>query len=263
MKSRPAAVAESRTQIAFPGARRISARGISFRGAVRASIETLPMFLTLKPGTPLRGLAWVALTAAARSRGFVMTKDQHRATVATMEFGAVLNDYLDGDLHDRSVLKSHAKWLAASPHRDVIRLYVKRLIEFELNRPKIGASFESCRDYREEVNRLSLAVLWAVASNTSLAAAEVQIIDDGDLRLLFGIVMQAQIIDDALDFEADMRRRLPSLANAAGADRGALRSLTQLYGRPGEIPCGVSAFMRCLSGLASVAARFVVQAFVR
>lgn len=221
-------------------ARRFEPR-LRFRDALAACAQVLPRLPALRPGTPLRALSLIALCALARSRGIRVTARQHKAVVAAMELGALLNDRFDGDPYDPRKLREQAACFAVHPHRELIRGYVKRLRRLERRRPARGDDPDFVRIYREQVNRLSLATLWALAAGNNLAVAESQMTTNPDLNRLFRIVMLTQLMDDVLDHREDTRRNLPSFATAAGSDKALLRNIISSYAngeaRDGSGPC--------------------------
>jgi hypothetical protein len=198
--------------------------------AVMAAVATnLRFFAARRPSTPLRVLSLIAISAALRSRGTLMDPERRRAVIEAMELGALLNDRFDGDAHDSGKLRESVAWFAQSPHRHVVRNYAKRLRHLERARPVAGESAAAVRVYRENVNRVSLAVLWALASRRSLADATLEIEREADLRLLFQMVMLCQLIDDVLDIHEDRRRGLPAFGTGAGGTASSLCELISVY----------------------------------
>ena len=169
-------------------------------------------FVARQPATPLRVLALIAITTVLRSRGIVLGPDRRHALIEAMELGALLNDRFDGDPHDPENLRARIRWFAESEHRSLIRSYAKRLRRLERFRPDFTERGPAIQHYREGVNSVSLAMLWALGHSRTLGIAELEIQREPDLRLLFQIVMQAQVIDDVLDVREDRRRGLPSFA---------------------------------------------------
>lgn len=235
-------------------ARRFEPR-LRFRDALAACAHVLPRLPALRPDTPLRALSLIALCALARSRGIRVTPSQHKAVVATMELGALLNDRFDGDPYDPRELRRQAAWFAAHPHRELIRGYVKRLRPLERRRPARGADADLVRIYREQVNHLSLATLWALAAGTNLAAAESLITGNPDMNQLFRIVMLTQVMDDVLDRREDTRRNLPSFATAAGSDKAFLRTIISSYtnGASRDAVCGSLRLAARITGACALA----------
>lgn len=197
--------------------------------ALVATLANLPQLVSRQPGTPLRVLAVIAITAALRSRGVKLRPDLRHAVIAAMELGALLNDRFDGDASDPNALRRQVVWFAQSPHRNVVWDYAKRLRRYERARPDPNAPAPIVRCYRENVNRVSLALLWALASGTTLADAELETRQTEDLRLLFNLVMLTQVIDDVWDVHHDRRRRLPSFAAGPAATVVMLRAAVRSY----------------------------------
>jgi hypothetical protein len=193
--------------------------------AVVAFVANLRFLSSRQPGTPLRMLSLIAITAALRSRGIVLGPDRRQAVIEAMELGALLNDRFDGDAYDPEELRVRLTGFTRSEHRDVVRSYVKRLCRLERSRPDPADSSTAVRRYRENVNRVSLATLWALGCARTLGIAELEIERETDLRLLFQIVMQAQVIDDVLDVSEDRRRGLPSFATEGAS----LRETVSIY----------------------------------
>lgn len=185
--------------------------------ALAAVAGNLRFFSSRQPGTPLRMLSLIAITAALRSRGIMLDPDRRQAVIEAMELGALLNDRFDGDDYDPVGLRARMNGFARSTHRDVVRSYAKRLCRLERSRPDPGGGELAVRHYREGVNRVSLAMLWALGRSSSLGNAEWEIERESDLRLLFQIVMQAQVIDDVLDSREDRRRGLPSFVTGGAS----------------------------------------------
>ncbi len=96
--------------------------------------------------------------------------------------------------------------------------YLQRLADLEHRRPLPSGDdfrFHEIRCYREAVVRLSLGMVAAtVNGNQSLDEATRATARDADLNLLWRIVMQCQLIDDALDYSKDLSGRLPSFLTA-------------------------------------------------
>lgn len=190
-----------------------------------------PRFFTHRPSTPLRVLSLIAIDAAMRSRGLKLTSSAHQAIVRAMDLGAWLNDRFDGDTYPPDALRDTITWFKNSPHRQTAWSYAKRLRHLERTRPAPHTDLSVIQSYRENVNRLSLAFLWAIANNLNLADAITAVTADPDLQLLFAIIMQTQIIDDIIDLPQDIRRHLPSLANNPQATATSLRQLSRDYTR--------------------------------
>lgn len=96
--------------------------------------------------------------------------------------------------------------------------YLSRLHELESRRPLIGGDhrrFDEVRLYREAVARLSIATAAAIALNPACRQEHIQAAHgDGDVDMLFRVLMQCQIIDDVLDYTEDVSAGLPSFLTA-------------------------------------------------
>lgn len=197
--------------------------------ALISLVSHVPKFFTHRPSTPLRVLSVIAIDAALRSRGLKLTPPAQQAIVEAMELGAMLNDRFDSEPYHPANLRASIAWFAISPHRQLAWSYAKRLRHLERTRPTPHASLLVIQSYRENVNHLSLAFLWAIARKLSLADAATAITTAPDLQLLFAIVMQTQIIDDIIDLAHDIHQHLPSLAHNPRATPTTLRQLSRSY----------------------------------
>ena len=215
-------------------------------------------FAARQPGTPLRVLSLMAIDAALRARGITMTPDRRQAVIEAMELGARLNDRFDGDAHDPEALRASVAWFVHSTHREVVWNYTKRLRRLERTRPDPGGCGNAVRRYRESVNSVSLAALWALARARSLAVAEVEIAREADLRLLFQIVMQMQLIDDVLDVSDDRRRGLPSFATGPDVTAASLRELVAGYSDARRIRLDWNFCLRVALKLVAASARVLI-----
>jgi hypothetical protein len=204
-------------------------RWLGIPTSLAAFAVNLRFFAARRPATPLRVLSLIAIDTASRSRGIAITPERRRAVIEAMELGALLNDRFDGDARDSEALRASWGWFAQSAYREIIWSYGKRLRRLERSRPDFGGRSADVRLYREGVNSVSLALLWALARDKTLANAELEIGREGDLRLLFQIVMQTQLIDDVLDVRLDRRRCLPSFASGPAATPASLRELVSVY----------------------------------
>jgi hypothetical protein len=204
-----------------------------FRAGLQAAVvavgTSLPLLVARHPGTPLRVLAVAAISAVLRTRGTRLRPDGRQAVIAAMELGALLNDRFDGDAADPAALRRQVAWFARSPHRHVVWDYARKLRHHERSRPSPGAPAGVIKHYRENVNRISLALLWALACGSTLAAAEPETRQAGDLRLLFSLVMLTQVLDDVIDADHDRSHNLPSFATASGVTAASLRVVVSSY----------------------------------
>ena len=106
--------------------------------------------------------------------------------------------------------------------------YLDRLRELESHRPAAGGDrrrFDEVRAYREAVARLSLATLVGIALKTEcLDDAIRSTYCESDVAVLFRLAMHCQIIDDVVDYEADLSAGLPSFLTACASRPQALAS---------------------------------------
>ena len=176
-----------------------------------------PLFFCRHPRTPLRVLCIIAFDATARVRGSWLSVPARRAMIGMLDIGGHLNDYYDNDgfskwkYREARRLYAHSQWPG---HRTILQAYRRRLDAVERARPRLfsgNCCATSVVTYREDVVRLSLGALAAIAWGGSLEHAERRIDQDADLVLLFQLVMLAQLLDDILDWPRDCRRRLPTL----------------------------------------------------
>lgn len=207
----------------------VARNGFGIPAAASALAMSLRFFATARPGTPLRAASLIAIDAVLRGRGKSLKPDQRRAVIEAMELGALLNDRFDGDLYPKQKLRSAVSWFQNSSSRELVKNYAKLLRHYERDRPQREEGLTAITRYRENVNRLSLAMLWALATNTSLESAQREVHSDNSLQLLFRIIMQCQLIDDVLDIRKDRLRSLPSLATTRDVSALSLRKLASFY----------------------------------
>lgn len=227
--------------------------------AMVAVATNLRFFADRRPSTPLRVLSLIAISAALQSRGILLEPERRRAVIESMELGALLNDRFDGDVYDPGKLRESVAWFAQSPHRDVVRNHARRLRHLERARPGAGASSTDVRIYRKNVNRVSLAVLWALASRRSLADAELAIEREADLRLFFQMVMLFQMIDDVLDIHEDRRRSLPTFSTATDATASSLSELVSAYEYSGPMSFDRNFCLRATLKIIAAGTRVVIR----
>jgi hypothetical protein len=188
-----------------------------------------------------------------------MDPQRRRDLIEVMELGALLNDRFDGDPCDPVEIRQCVSWFAISPSRNLVWMYAKRLRHLELTRPAPGSPASVVRAYRENVNNLSLAVLWALASSQPLSSAEREIDREEDLQLLFWIVMLTQVIDDVLDSRHDRSRGLPSFATAANVDRSSLRGFVSTYVGPSRWKADAQCCLRVALWMSGIVARVAIR----
>lgn len=159
-----------------------------------------------------------------------MENESRLAIVELMELGALMNDRFDGDAYDPAAIRVSIGWFAGSPYRELVWEYARRLRRLERTRPGDDDGFAAVKIYREQVNRVSLAALWAIGHGKTLAMAELDLERETDLQELFEIVMLVQVIDDVSDVCEDRDRGLPSFATGPDVTTALLRELVAAYG---------------------------------
>jgi hypothetical protein len=213
--------------------------GVRFAHAFAAFMRNFPLFFSRQPTTPLRVLALVAISTSLRSRALLLTNERRQALVRVMELGALLNNRFDGDPYDPGTVRRILAWFRDSTFRPIVAHYLSQLRKTENNRPLHGDEVGSIKSYREQVNRLSLATLWAIASGTDPVTSAAQLRYQNDLGLHFRIIMLIQLIDDIIDRGRDTRRQLPSFTSPPDADADQLRTIIHGYanhGLTGNLP---------------------------
>jgi hypothetical protein len=145
---------------------------------------------------------------------------------ALLDFGACANASFDRKYCCRDEYRRTLQLLEDAGIGLSVVEYLRRLRELESRRPFPGGDywqFREVRLYREAVVRLSLGMVAATASGNQSLDAGIRATDcDADLKILFRIVMQCQIIDDVLDYREDLSAGLPSFLTAT-------RSLSQAF----------------------------------
>jgi hypothetical protein len=138
---------------------------------------------------------------------------------ALLDFGASANAAFDGKQFCPQEFHTTRQLLKDAGIGSTVEEYWRRIQELERQRPNPGGNriqFQRVRTYREEVVRLSLGVLTQTAFGLKCLDDAIQAIrDEADLRLLFEIVMQCQIIDDVVDYSKDAAAGLPSFLTAS------------------------------------------------
>ena len=188
--------------------------------AVRSFIRGLPLFVSCRPRTPLRVLCIMAfdtLHMLRQAKSLPMPK--LRVLAALLDFGACANAAFDHKQCCRHECREALQLLEDAGIRSTLDEYLRTLGDLERRRPLPGGDYRQFQKvvlYREAVMRLSLGMAAATA-NVS------QCLDDGiratacdaDLKILFRIAMQCQIIDDVLDYSQDLSAGLPSFLTAS------------------------------------------------
>jgi hypothetical protein len=228
------------TELAVIGTRPAPARaGLA---SLNCLLRGLPLFFRASPKTPLRVLCIIALDTLhvlRRSRPLPRERKQQLATF--LDFQACANAAWDGKplcaveyeaLRQRLETAGLGSWIAE---------YLDRLRELEADQPPTGGGdegFHDVREYREAVARLALATITAIALDAACVEEGIQATHaDRNVATLFRLAMQCQIIDDVVDYRADLSAGLPSFLTASSSLPRAL-SLTahaaRSYASPGR-----------------------------
>jgi hypothetical protein len=199
--------------------------------SARCLLRRLPLFFRATPKTPLRVLGIVAFDTLHTLRTSRPLPKQRVAELATfLDFEGCANAEWDHkDLCERERREIRQR-LEADGLGACIETYCRQLALLESTRPSPGGDqrrFSDVRKYREDVARLSL----------STAAGIVQQPLDADLDILCNILMQCQVVDDVLDYDADASAGLPSFLTASTSLPNALdwtAEAARSYGRLSE-----------------------------
>lgn len=188
--------------------------------AVICLLRGLPLFISARPKTPLRVLCIMAFDTLHMLRNAKqLSAPKLRVLAALLDFGACANAAFDDKACCPYECRVALQLLEEAGIRSSVVEYLRRLTDLESGRPLAGGDrwqFHEVALYREAVVRLSLGML-ATTANVS------QCLDEGiqatycdpDLKILFRIVMQCQIIDDVLDYSKDLSAGLPSFLTAS------------------------------------------------
>ena len=195
---------------------RISSLLVAFRCILRG----LPLIFASNPGTPLRVLCIVAFDTVyslRRSRG--LPKPCIKNLALLLNFGASLNAAFDGKAFCPDAFRRLQQRLFDAGLRQTSNDYWWRIQQLELSRPLAFGDRSQCetvKTYRENVARLSLGFCTMVAFGYATVEEGIEATrTNGDLEILFRIVMQCQIIDDVFDYSKDVARGLPGFLTAS------------------------------------------------
>jgi hypothetical protein len=188
--------------------------------AVRSLVRGLPLFVAARPKTPLRVLCIMAFdTLHILRTAKPLPLPTRRMLAALLDFGACANAALDHKDCCRDEWRLTLQLLDEAGIGSSVVDYLRRLSDLESRRPLPGGDywqFQKVRRYREAVVRLSLGMVATTANgNQCLDEGIRATYCDADLKILFRIVMQCQIIDDVLDYSKDKSAGLPSFLTAS------------------------------------------------
>lgn len=183
-------------------------------------LRGLPLFFRAAPRTPLRVLGIIALdTLHVLRRSQPLPRRTVRDLAAFLDFAGCTNAAWDHKRLCEANYEAIRQRLEGAGLGGCIEVYLARLRDLESRRPPIGGdhrNFDEVRSYREAVARLSLATAVAIALDGECRAPTADTARaDGDVDTLFRILMQCQIIDDVLDYSADLSAGLPSFLTAS------------------------------------------------
>ena len=188
--------------------------------SIACFVRGLPLFFRAEPGTPLRVLGIVALdTLHVLRHAQPMPRSRVRELAAFLDFAGCTNAAWDHKRLCQGRYRAIQQRLDEAGLGACVQAYLARLRDLESRRPRIGGDrrrFDEVRSYREAVARLSLTMAAAIALNDPCREVDIDAAQlDGDLDTLFRILMQCQIIDDVLDYSADLSAGLPSFLTAS------------------------------------------------
>jgi hypothetical protein len=200
--------------------------------AVISFLRCLPLFFSSRPKTPLRVLCVIAFDTIHRlRRSGPLPAGKHRLLAALLDFGACTNAIFDRKDYCREEFRLTRQILDEAGLDSFVDEFMRQLWELESRRPsplEEDWHFHKVRSYREAVVRLFLGTVATTAMGDHCIEAGVRATySDDDLKILFRIVMQCQIIDDILDYSKDMSAGLPSFLTASDSLSEALKLARQ------------------------------------
>jgi hypothetical protein len=192
---------------------------------------------------------------------------QQRILAALLDFGACANARFDNKDYCRKELRLTRQILDEAGLDTFVEECLRRLWELERRRPsplEDDCKFHKVRSYREAVVRLLLGMVSATArGNYCIDEGIRATYSDDDLKILFRIVMQCQIIDDVLDYPKDMSAGLPSFLTASESLPEAIRRTYQsvfVYADNRDLPRSNDVFpLRMALLFASTFAKLTIQ----
>jgi hypothetical protein len=190
--------------------------------SVACFLRGLPLAFCAAPKTPLRVLCIIALdTLHVLRHSQLLPRKRIRDLATFVDFQACTNAAWDHKKLCDAEYQALRQRLEKAGLGFWIAEYLSQLGELESRRPSIGGDYrllEEARSYREAVVRLSLATVTAIALNSASVEEEIRATHcHHDVETLFRIVMQCQIIDDVLDYTADLSAGLPSFLTASNS----------------------------------------------
>ena len=192
----------------------------SIRIAAGSMVRGLSLLVSARPKTPLRILCVVAFDTLHRLRNAKpLPRLRRRTLAALLDFGACANAAFDNKGCCGREFRETLRLLEEAGIRSSVVEYLRRLRDLERGRPLPGGDYRQFQNvglYREAVVRLSLGMVAATADGKRCLDEGIRATyGDADLKILFRIVMQCQIIDDVLDYATDLSVGLPSFLTAS------------------------------------------------
>ena len=240
----------------------------STRAFVRSVRRCLPLFVSARPGTPLRVLCIMAFDAVHQLRySKPLPVATHRVLAALLDFGACTNAIFDEKAYRRKELDLTRQILDEAGLHSIVEAVLRQLSDLEGRRPSPFGDdrrFHDARSYREAVARLWLGTVAATAAGSRcLEEGILATYADDVLKLLFRIVMQCQIIDDVLDYSRDASAGLPSFLTASASLPDAIERTHQAaceYAHHRDLPRSDDVLpLRVALGVASICAKLMIR----
>lgn len=223
-------------------------------GGWRASVAAIicvargiPLFFAAMPRTPLRVLGIIALDTLHLIRhGHGMPRHRRHALALFLDAEGCANAAWDHKTLCAGDYRALRDQLDQAQMTWCLAEYLRRLDALESRRPAINGDerqFRMVRAYREEVARLSIGSAAAIALYDARLDEGVRAtVSDADVRVLFRVLMQCQIVDDALDYADDVAAGLPSFLTACASLPQSIAfaaAAARSYGAPEPAAAGI------------------------
>jgi len=210
-------------------------------------------------------MAFDTLHMRRHSKPLPVTKQ--RMLAALLDFGACTNAMSDNKQYCREEIRLTRQILDEAGLNSFVEEFLRRHWELERRRPSTleqDWQFHRVRAYREAVVRLLLGMVATTAIGEGCIDEGIRsTYGDDDLKILFRIVMQCQIIDDVLDYSEDMSTGLPSFLTASESLPEALKRTHQAalgYADNRDLPRSDDVFpLRVALFLASACAKATIK----
>lgn len=204
-------------------------QGTDNPGRISASITSVisllrgsALLVSPRPGSLLRILCLVAFDTQYTLRTQRRLSYQKLKTIAALlDLGACVNTYFDDKDFSRREYRATRELLKEAGVGRLVDDYLGRLRVLEAGRPLPGGDprrYQQTRFYREAIVRLSLGLITSYSFDAGTMDEGLGVFrGHADFDIIFRIVMQCQIIDDAIDHEKDDSAGLPSFLTATGS----------------------------------------------